>query len=64
MGETLRISVRPARVGNTSFTFKYEIREQASGRLVAEGETVQVMYDYAKRSKKPIPDDIRKLLES
>lgn len=63
MGETLLVKVWPSRVGTTSFTFKYEMRERASGRLVAEGETVQVLYDYEKRSKKPIPGELRKLLE-
>lgn len=63
LGETLVVKVWPTRVGNTSFTFKYELREKTKGRLVAEGETVQVMYDYEKKSKKPIPDELRKLLE-
>lgn len=63
MGETLQCKVWPTRVGTTSFTFKYELREKASQRLVATGETVQVMYDYEKRSKKPIPDALRKVLE-
>jgi len=62
MGETLVVKVWPTRVGNTSFTFKYELKDKASGRLVAQGETVQVMYDYVKRSKKPIPPELRKLL--
>lgn len=64
MGETLVVKVWPTRVGTTSFTFKYELRDQASGRLVATGETVQVMYDYARKSKRPIPDGVRKLLEA
>jgi acyl-CoA thioester hydrolase len=63
MGEVLVVKVWPTRVGNTSFTFKYEIRAKEGGRLVADGETVQVLYDYAKRSKKPIPPELRKLLE-
>lgn len=63
MGETLVVKAWPTRVGTTSFTLKYEMRDKASGRLVAEGETVQVMYDYEKRSKKPIPPELRKLLE-
>jgi acyl-CoA thioester hydrolase len=64
MGETLLVKVRPTRVGTTSFTLKYELREKASNRLVADGETVQVLYDYAKKSKKPIPPELRKMLEA
>jgi acyl-CoA thioester hydrolase len=62
MGEVLTVKVWPTRVGNTSFTFKYELREQRSQRLVAEGETVQVLYDYEKRAKKPIPPELRQAL--
>ncbi|HEV8360790.1 MAG TPA: thioesterase family protein [Candidatus Thermoplasmatota archaeon] len=64
MHETLLVKVWPTRVGTTSFTFKYEMTEKTSGRAVATGETVQVMYDYAKRSKKPIPPELRKVLEA
>ena len=63
MGETLVVKVWPTRVGNTSFTLKYQLTEKATGRLVADAETVQVMYDYAAKRKKPIPDDLRKVLE-
>lgn len=64
MGETLVVKVWPTRVGTTSFTFKYEVREKQSQRLVATAETVQVMYDYEKKSKRPIPDALRKALEA
>ncbi|MCA1812484.1 MAG: acyl-CoA thioesterase [Halobacteriales archaeon] len=64
MGEVLTVKVWPTRVGNTSFTFKYELKEKSKGRLVAEGETVQVLYDYGKRAKQPIPAELRKALET
>jgi acyl-CoA thioester hydrolase len=58
-GETLLVSVWPTRIGASSFAFRYEIHEKRSGRLVAEGESVQVMFDYARNEKKPIPDELR-----
>ena len=44
-------------VGNTSFTMQYEITDQV-GDVVAKGSSVQVMYDYNRRSKIAIPDEV------
>jgi acyl-CoA thioester hydrolase len=62
MGEVLVVGVRPGRVGSTSFELKYEIREKTTGRLVAEGDSVQVCFDYAKQAKTPVPDWLRRAL--
>jgi acyl-CoA thioesterase FadM len=37
--------------------------DERDGRLVAEGATTQVMYDYAERQSVPVPDDLRAALE-
>lgn len=63
MGDTLVVSVRPGRVGATSFTLHYEIREKTTRRLVAEGQSVQVCYDYARDAKKPISPELRAKLD-
>jgi len=57
LGMTLMVGIRISSVGHKSFAFEYEIREQASGRLIAEGHSVQVMYDYQEQHSKPVPDD-------
>lgn len=57
--ETIVVEVTPGAVGNSSFGLKYEMREKKTGRLVAEGESVQVMFDYAKHEKKPLPPEMR-----
>jgi acyl-CoA thioesterase FadM len=54
----------PGRIGASSFVLRYEIREKTSQRLVAEGESVQVAFDYAKNEKKPVPDAIRRALSA
>jgi acyl-CoA thioesterase FadM len=38
---------------------KYTIHSEQRNALVADGETVIVMYDYAKGEKAPIPEEIR-----
>lgn len=45
-GEVLSVGVRVSRLGGASFTMDYRIEEKATGRLVAEGRSVQVAYDY------------------
>lgn len=62
-GDPIEVRVRPSKVGTTSFTLWYEIRDTRDEGLVAEGETVIVMYDYAKHEKKPIPAPVRATLE-
>ena len=57
-GDTLEIRLFLARLGRTSFTYSYEVVDQA-GRIVAVATTVQVMYDYKTAKPVPIPDDIR-----
>ncbi len=63
-GDPIEVRVKPTKVGTTSFTLFYEIRDTRDGGLVAEGETVIVMFDYAKLEKKPIPASVRKKLEA
>lgn len=55
---TLTIRTGVTAVGRTSFTMTYETRDTA-GNKVAEGTSVQVMYDYAKGEKMAIPEAIR-----
>ena len=62
--ETLVVRLWPTRVGGSSFALAYGIREKGTGRLVGEGESVQVMYDYAAGRSKPLPPDVRARLEA
>lgn len=63
--DKLRVYVRPTSVGKTSWTFKYEIRDENSGRLIAEADTIQVAYDYKKGKEgkaKKLDDMLRQKL--
>jgi acyl-CoA thioester hydrolase len=64
IGDPLEIDISTDEVRNSSWTWKFRITDARDGRLVAEGRTVQVFYDYASRRSVPIPDDVRALLES
>ena len=63
-GDLIEVRVGPTKVGSTSFTLYYEIWDTRENALVAEGETVIVMFDYGKRAKKPIAAGLRARLEA
>jgi acyl-CoA thioester hydrolase len=58
-GETLVVGIRVAGLGNKSFRFEYRIEDKATGRLLAEGKSVQVMYDYESQQSIPLDDGTR-----
>ena len=64
LGETLLIGIRARNLGNKSFHFEYRIEEKASGRLVTEGMSVQVMYDYKQEQSVPIHEKMRDAVAS
>ena len=63
LGETLEVGHRVRRVGETSLVFDFEVRG-GDGRLVAEGSTVHVAFDYGVRRPVPVPEEWRSRIES
>src|SRR6058998_4429895 len=63
-GDQVEVAVWPSKIGNSSFTLSYEVKEKRSGRILAKAKSVLVSYDYEKRKSKPIPDDFRSLLQA
>lgn len=61
--EVVTMRCVPSRIGTTSWDLAYEGRSRTDGRLVVEGSSVQVQYDYAARRPAPIPAEWRRLLE-
>lgn len=61
-GEPLLGGVRFAWVGGSSFAFEYRIRAEKSAvgeaRVVAEGETLQVMFDLGRNRVMRVPADL------
>jgi acyl-CoA thioester hydrolase len=58
-GETLLIGIRARKLGNKSFQFEYRMEEKESGRLITEGKSVQVMYDYKQKQTMPLDERLR-----
>ncbi|KAJ1564754.1 hypothetical protein HK405_014055 [Cladochytrium tenue] len=62
--DTLTVGVRVARakVGVDRFVLDFAAVSHRLGKVVADGDAVQVVYDYGKKSKVAIPDSIRNVL--
>lgn len=66
LGEKLLVGCRASEVRGKSFLFDYRIvavegdRADAALRHVASGRTVQVLYDFAKKSSIPLPEELRR----
>jgi acyl-CoA thioester hydrolase len=59
MGEPLDLEVVTSEIRTKAWVWRYRVLHAADDRLVAEGETVQVMYDYGSRTTVPIPAAMR-----
>ena len=62
-GETLAFGIRIGAVGTKSLTFEFEVRGP-DARLVAEGSSAHVAFDYARRTPVPVPEEWRRRIES
>jgi acyl-CoA thioester hydrolase len=52
------VEIWVSEVGRKSFVFQYRMRDERSGRLLAEGRSAQVWYDYRTGRSKVIPEEI------
>jgi acyl-CoA thioester hydrolase len=62
-GDELEVALSVKAIGRSSFTLAYTIADAHAGRIVAEGRTVMVCYDYQASRPIPLPDATRALLE-
>lgn len=58
--EPIELRVRFGELRNTSFETLYEIRRQNGDELAASGKVVCVLFDWARQSKIPITDELRR----
>lgn len=63
IGDPLEIEISVGEIRTKGFSFHYRIVDARDDRLVAEGETVQVAYDYTARRTMAIPPELRAGLE-
>lgn len=58
LNDTLTVTIWVSQVGRKSFVFDYQITDAVTGRLVAEGCSTQVWYDYAAAASRAVPEEI------
>ena len=46
LGDTLRLHLAVSRIGNRSFTLRYDVTHAETGTRIAEASSVQVCYDF------------------
>ncbi len=57
---TVEVGVRVSKIGETSLTMEYEVRDaDAKERVYARGSSVAVMVEYPSMRKVRVPDDVR-----
>lgn len=64
IGVPLALEVETAEIRTKAWVWRYRVLDARDDSLVAEGSTVQVMYDYAADCTVPIPPDVRARLEA
>lgn len=60
--DLLVVKARISRIGHSSFTFEFLIYNKRENRLVAVGETTQVVLDEGGWKPKPVPEEFRKVI--
>jgi acyl-CoA thioester hydrolase len=60
--DEIRVDVRVARVGNSSWVYEYLVANDKQNQTIATGKTVQVTYDYERKKPIPIPVHLKEKL--
>lgn len=61
--DTVEIGARVVRIGRTSMTLEHAACSDALGTIAADGESVVVLFNYARQQPEVIQDDLRAILE-
>ena len=61
--DRLAATIWVSQVGRKSFVFEYRITDEVTGRLIAEGCSTQVWFDYAAGESRPVPKEIMMRME-
>jgi acyl-CoA thioester hydrolase len=62
--ETVIVGAKVTRIGRTSITIEHELFTQSDQALAAEGKSTIVVFDYNSNRPHPVPDSIRRAIET
>jgi acyl-CoA thioester hydrolase len=60
--DTIRIGGRVTRIGKSSMTVEHKIYSESQEAIVAQGESIIVVFDYAKNVPHPVPMPVREAI--
>lgn len=60
--DEILIGTRITRIGNSSLTVAHALWTRQNGTIAADGDSVVVIFDYAKQRPHPVPDSLRQLI--
>ncbi len=63
LSDRLIVAIWVSQVGRKSFVFEYRISDEVTGRLIAEGCSTQVWYDYAAGESRVVPGEVVERME-
>lgn len=61
--DLIAIETSIEKIGNTSITFAYEIKNKETDKLLAKGSTVNVFVDMKTQKPTPLPNELRDSFE-
>ncbi len=61
--DAVHVGARITRLGRTSLTMEHAIYSETQQALVADGDSIIVVFDYAAQKPAPIPDALRTAIE-
>lgn len=62
--DPVEVAMWVSRFGGKSWDLDYEVRNAVTKSVYCTARTVQVAYDYQDKATRPIPDALRRLLET
>lgn len=62
-GDTIVVNLGITSIGNKSFKISYQLFNEKNNELVADGSSVQVMYDYKTEQSQELSNDLRNKLQ-
>lgn len=62
--DTVHVGSRIAKIGRTSLTMEHLLISESARDVAAEGRSTLVVYDYTSGRPVPVPDEIRRAIET
>ncbi len=59
LGDEVQVRLRVLQVGATSFVLGYQVLREGGAQVLAEAQTVQVLYDFKRERPAPLSEELR-----